>query len=140
MRYVSIDARMICLFKSLGMPHDSSGNACPKDGYIMSPSRGVRGETVWSDCSREVAEMLSQTKQCLLDQPEPRNFSDALAHNHSRYRDLPGREWTAKRQCELLLRDKDADVVTLYQACQSLQCETPHRSGYYFAGPALDGT
>ncbi|XP_018405616.1 PREDICTED: A disintegrin and metalloproteinase with thrombospondin motifs 2 [Cyphomyrmex costatus] len=130
--------RMIFLFESLGMPHDSSGNACPKDGYIMSPSRGVRGETVWSDCSREVAEMLSQTKRCLLDQPEPRNFSDA--YNHLRYRDLPGREWTAKRQCELLLRDKDADVVTLYQACQSLQCETPHRSGYYFAGPALDGT
>lgn len=125
---------------NLGMPHDSSGNACPKDGYIMSPSRGVRGETVWSDCSREVAETLSQTKSCLLDRPEPRNTSDTLAHDHSRYRDLPGREWTAKRQCELLLRDKDADVVTLYQACQSLQCETPHRSGYYFAGPALDGT
>ncbi|XP_077269582.1 ADAMTS metallopeptidase stall [Temnothorax americanus] len=126
---------------NLGMPHDSSGNACPRDGYIMSPSRGVRGETVWSDCSREVAKTLSRTKICLSDRPEEsRNTSDALAHDHSRYRDLPGREWTAKRQCELLLRDKDADVVTLYQACQSLQCETPHRSGYYFAGPALDGT
>lgn len=124
---------------NLGMPHDSSGNACPKDGYIMSPSRGVRGETTWSDCSREVAETLSQTKLCLLDRPKPRNTSDSALH-HSRYRDLPGREWTAKRQCELLLRDKDADVVTLYQACQSLQCGTPHRSGYYFAGPALDGT
>ncbi|XP_011647364.1 A disintegrin and metalloproteinase with thrombospondin motifs adt-2 [Pogonomyrmex barbatus] len=125
---------------NLGMHHDSSNNACPKDGYIMSPSRGIRGETIWSDCSREVAEMLPQTKLCLLDQPKPRNTSDTLAHNHLRYRDLPGREWTAKRQCELLLRDKDARVVTLYQACQSLQCETPHKSGYYFAGPALDGT
>ncbi|KAL0132957.1 hypothetical protein PUN28_000590 [Cardiocondyla obscurior] len=121
---------------NLGMPHDSSDNACPRDGYIMSPSRGVRGETIWSACSRQVAETLSQTKICLLDQPEPRNASN----DHSRYRDLPGREWNAKRQCELLLRDKDADVVTLHEACQSLQCETPHRSGYYFAGPALDGT
>ncbi|XP_029161135.1 A disintegrin and metalloproteinase with thrombospondin motifs adt-2-like [Nylanderia fulva] len=128
---------------NLGMHHDSSGNACPKDGYIMSPSRGVRGETVWSDCSRKIAETLSQTKPCLLDWPESRNTSDAPAHeydHYSRYRDLPGREWTAKRQCELLLRDKDANVVTLYQSCQSLQCETPRRSGYYFAGPALDGT
>ncbi|XP_029680560.1 A disintegrin and metalloproteinase with thrombospondin motifs adt-2 isoform X2 [Formica exsecta] len=126
---------------NLGMHHDSSNNACPKDGYIMSPSRGVRGETVWSDCSREIAKTLSQTKPCLLDWPEPGNTSDAAAHDHySRYRDLPGREWTAKRQCELLLRDKDANAVMLYESCQSLRCETPRRSGYYFAGPALDGT
>ncbi|RLU15801.1 hypothetical protein DMN91_011557 [Ooceraea biroi] len=121
---------------NLGMHHDSSSNVCPKDGYIMSPSRGVRGETIWSDCSREIAEALSRTKLCLLDRPG--NVS--AADDHTRFRDLPGREWTAKRQCELLLRDKDASVVTLYQACQSLQCETPHRSRYYFAGPALDGT
>lgn len=120
------------------MHHDSTGNACPKDGYIMSPSRGTRGETIWSDCSREIAETLPRTKACLLD---ARNASEhSPAFDHSRYRDLPGREWTAKRQCELLLRDKDANVVTLYQACQSLQCETPRRSGYYLAGPALDGT
>lgn len=101
----------------------------------MSPSRGTRGETIWSDCSREIAEALPRTKDCLLD---ARNRSEP-SFDHSRYRDLPGREWTAKRQCELLLRDKDANAVTLYQACQSLQCETPRRSGYYFAGPALDG-
>ncbi|XP_014474312.1 PREDICTED: A disintegrin and metalloproteinase with thrombospondin motifs 14 [Dinoponera quadriceps] len=118
---------------NLGMHHDSSGNACPKDGYIMSPSRGTRGETIWSECSREIAEALPRTKVCLLD-------ASVSSFDHSRYRDLPGREWTAKRQCELLLRDKDANVVTLHQACQSLQCGTPRRSGYYFAGPALDGT
>lgn len=121
------------------MHHDSSSNVCPKDGYVMSPSRGIRGETIWSECSREVAETLGRTKICLLDRPEPRNVSDS-ANDHTRYRDLPGREWTVKKQCELLLRDKDANVVTLYEACQSLQCETPHRSGYYFAGPALEGT
>lgn len=126
------------LSESLGMHHDSSGNVCPKDGYIMSPSRGIRGETTWSDCSREIAKMLSQMKTCLLDKPPSRNDSDTFLE-HSRYHDLPGREWTAKKQCELLLRDKDANIVTLYQVCQSLQCRTPHRSAYYFAGPALDG-
>ncbi|EFN82273.1 A disintegrin and metalloproteinase with thrombospondin motifs 16 [Harpegnathos saltator] len=131
---------MICSFESLGMHHDSTGNACPKDGYIMSPSRGTRGETIWSDCSREIAEALPRTKACLLDASRKDTSEHSPSLDHARYRDLPGREWTAKRQCELLLRDKDASVVTLYQACQSLQCETPRRSGYYFAGPALEGT
>ena len=27
---------------NLGMSHDSSGNSCPSNGYIMSPSRGTR--------------------------------------------------------------------------------------------------
>lgn len=26
------------------------------------------------------------------------------------------------------------------QVCENLHCRTPHRSGYYFAGPALEGT
>lgn len=31
--------------------------------------------------------------------------------------------------------------VEMFQGmCQNLMCRTPHRSGYYFAGPALDGT
>ncbi|XP_078034631.1 ADAMTS metallopeptidase stall [Augochlora pura] len=122
---------------NLGMHHDSTGNACPKDGYIMSPSRGTHGETVWSQCSREVAEKLTYTKPCLKDRPynRPNNRLD-----HARFFDLPGRVWTAKKQCEVLLRDKDATVATLYNACEALQCKTPHRSGYYIAGPALDGT
>ncbi|KAG7203022.1 hypothetical protein KM043_010147 [Ampulex compressa] len=122
---------------NLGMHHDSTGNACPKDGYIMSPSRGTQGETIWSECSRDVAQKLPWTKPCLLDKPTHRN--DNLL-DHGRFLDLPGREWTSKRQCEFLLRDKDATVATLHGACQSLQCKTPHRSGYYLAGPALEGT
>ncbi|XP_033324352.2 ADAMTS metallopeptidase stall [Megalopta genalis] len=122
---------------NLGMHHDSTGNACPKDGYIMSPSRGTHGETVWSKCSREVAEKLTYTKPCLKDRPYKRP-NDRL--DHARFFDLPGRVWTAKKQCEVLLRDKDATVATLYNACEALQCKTPHRSGYYIAGPALDGT
>ena len=27
---------------NLGMKHDSSGNSCPRDGFVMSPSRGTR--------------------------------------------------------------------------------------------------
>lgn len=41
-------------FDSLGMHHDSSGNSCSKEGYIMSPSRGTNGETQWSSCSAEI--------------------------------------------------------------------------------------
>nr|XP_003707422.2 PREDICTED: A disintegrin and metalloproteinase with thrombospondin motifs 2 [Megachile rotundata] len=122
---------------NLGMHHDSTNNACPKDGYIMSPSRGTHGETVWSDCSRDVAQKLFYTKPCLLDRPTAQTDSRL---DHARFYDLPGREWNAKKQCEVLLRDKDASVATWYKACESLQCKTPHRSGYYFAGPALDGT
>ncbi|CAL7949928.1 unnamed protein product [Xylocopa violacea] len=122
---------------NLGMHHDSTGNTCPKDGYIMSPSRGTYGETIWSECSRDVAQKLLYMKPCLADRSTSPT-SNRL--DHTRFFNLPGREWTAKRQCEVFLRDKDASVATFYKACESLQCITPHRSGYYIAGPALDGT
>ncbi|KAK0085812.1 hypothetical protein PV325_004374 [Microctonus aethiopoides] len=122
---------------NLGMHHDSTGNSCSRDGYIMSPSRGTQGETLWSSCSRQVAIDLPTKKPCLLDKTP--SISDKHL-NHIKFLTLPGREWTAKRQCELLLRDKDANFVTLENACQSLKCQSPHRSGYYFSGPALDGT
>ncbi|KAL3288422.1 hypothetical protein HHI36_002868, partial [Cryptolaemus montrouzieri] len=63
--------------------------------------------------------------------------------DHSKFLDHPGQKYTAKQQCEILLRDKDAVVSPSQQLstiCYNLQCKTPHRSGYYFAGPALDGT
>ncbi|XP_046836869.1 A disintegrin and metalloproteinase with thrombospondin motifs 2-like [Vespa crabro] len=122
---------------NLGMHHDSIGNSCPRDGYIMSPSRGVQGETIWSECSREVVRALSRNKPCLLDKP---TLEEDKSLDHRRFLDLPGKEWNAKKQCEILLLDKDATVATLHQVCQALQCKSPHRSGYYFAGPALDGT
>ena len=43
---------------NLGMAHDSVGNACTKDGFIMSPSRGTQGETSWSWCSASVVKKL----------------------------------------------------------------------------------
>ncbi|XP_076234848.1 ADAMTS metallopeptidase stall [Calliopsis andreniformis] len=122
---------------SLGMHHDSTGNSCSKDGYIMSASRGTHGETIWSECSRDLALKLPYMKPCLRDRPSSQINSPL---DHARHFNLPGRKWNAKKQCEILLRDKDATFATLYEACNALQCITPHRSGFYFAGPALDGT
>ena len=120
------------------MRHDSVDNSCSKDGFIMSPSRGTEGETIWSPCSKYVALKLYREKPCLWDAPLLLDNDQTL--NHSRFLELPGRNWTSKKQCELLLRDKDASPTTLTNMCKALQCKTPHRSGYYFAGPALDGT
>ncbi|XP_069680135.1 A disintegrin and metalloproteinase with thrombospondin motifs adt-2-like [Periplaneta americana] len=124
---------------NLGMHHDSSQNSCPKEGYIMSPSRGTNGETVWSTCSADVISKLSWAT-CLNDVPS--KIKPDMDHE-ARFQDEPGQRWGAKRQCEVLLRDKDAvlfDPDKLQDICQNLKCRTPHRSGFYFAGPALEGT
>ncbi|XP_044735482.1 A disintegrin and metalloproteinase with thrombospondin motifs adt-1-like, partial [Chrysoperla carnea] len=123
---------------NLGMHHDSYGNNCPKDGYIMSPSRGTNGETLWSSCSAEVVQKLGWAK-CLYDTPKKPNKE----LDHTKFLDLPGQKYTAKKQCEFLLRDRDANILPsqdLSSICYNLQCKTPHRSGFYFAGPALEGT
>lgn len=63
--------------------------------------------------------------------------------DHSKFFNNPGITYTAKKQCELLLTDHDAIVSPnqkLDTICYNLQCKTPHRSGFYYAGPALDGT
>ncbi|KAK9873743.1 hypothetical protein WA026_002098 [Henosepilachna vigintioctopunctata] len=119
------------------MHHDGLGNSCPKEGFIMSPSRGTNGETQWSSCSAKIMAKLSWAK-CLRDSG---NFPKHL--DHSKFLDYPGQKYTAKQQCEILLVDKDAIVSPNQQLstiCYNLRCKTPHRSGYYFAGPALDGT
>lgn len=96
--------------------------------------------------------------KCLNDAPS----KIPTDRDHSRFRNVPGQFWGAKRQCEVLLRDRDAtlqnpgqlgvrsnDLVTkcqciilsyLQDICENLRCKTPHRSGFYFAGPALEGT
>ncbi|XP_012216368.1 A disintegrin and metalloproteinase with thrombospondin motifs adt-2-like isoform X2 [Linepithema humile] len=117
----------------LGMQHDSI--PCEKFKYIMTPGLGPVGHMTWSECSRNTAEKLWTTPKCLADHTTSKDDLD-----HSRYHDLPGREWTAKAQCEIYFRDKDANVVSLLDICKSLQCESPHKNGYYFTGPALEGT
>ncbi|XP_058799877.1 A disintegrin and metalloproteinase with thrombospondin motifs adt-1 [Phymastichus coffea] len=129
---------------NLGMHHDSAGNGCPADGYIMSPSRGLSGETHWSGCSREVARSLAAGKPCLLDRAGVDPGLEAHRHldHRGRFGQLPGRRWTAKRQCELLLRDRAALAADCEAAdcCGALRCRAPGRAGVRLAGPALDGT
>lgn len=75
-------------------------------------------------------------------------LKDSVKHSspsldHTKFLNNPGRIYTAKKQCEILLRDVDALVSPnqkLDTICYNLQCKTPHKSGFYFAGPALDGT
>lgn len=98
----------------------------------------IRGQVTWSECTRNVTKTLWETKKCLRDHTKQGNLEDVYALDHSRYHDLPGREWTAKAQCELFFRNKDANVVTLHDICQTLECEIPPNE-ISFTGPALDG-
>ncbi|XP_037772688.1 uncharacterized protein LOC119568305 [Penaeus monodon] len=123
---------------NLGMLHDGYGNACPKNGFVMSASRSTSGETNWSSCSREVVETLSAP--CLNDNPP-----EIPKHDHSVYDQLPGQTWDAYDQCRVFLRDDDAtlyneSLAELHSVCNTVMCRSPHRIGYFKAGPALDGT
>lgn len=63
--------------------------------------------------------------------------------HHERFGNAPGAVLGAKRQCEVLLRDGDAAPSPSAPAsthCSQLTCRTPHRAGFYYAGPALPGT
>ncbi|XP_067208708.1 A disintegrin and metalloproteinase with thrombospondin motifs 2-like [Linepithema humile] len=122
----------------LGLEHDSE-NPEDKYDYIMSDSyNDKKRQIIWSSKSRYTISRYRSSYTCLLDDVTPEN--DAYVFENRSYLNLAGREWTAKAQCELFLRDKDANVVTLNNICQNLQCETPHKNTYYFTGPALAGT
>ncbi|XP_052864441.1 A disintegrin and metalloproteinase with thrombospondin motifs adt-2-like [Anopheles cruzii] len=122
---------------NLGMHHDSVGNGCAKEGFVMSPSRGTQGETTWSSCSADVIAQLNWAA-CLFES----NSKAAPEYDTSKYYGHPGQVWTAKKQCEVLLTDADAILASsdLLAICQNTRCRTPHRTGFYFAGPALEGT
>ncbi|XP_013134598.1 PREDICTED: A disintegrin and metalloproteinase with thrombospondin motifs 7-like [Papilio polytes] len=92
---------------NLGMHHDGTGNACARDGYIMSPSRGTHGEASWSRCSAKVAADL-QWATCLLDGSDDDDEDIPEQLHHERFGGAPGIVWDAKKQCEVLLRDVDA--------------------------------
>ncbi|XP_012220601.2 A disintegrin and metalloproteinase with thrombospondin motifs adt-2-like [Linepithema humile] len=121
----------------LGMVHDIEyAIPCDTYKYIMSSHKLHQGQVTWSKCSRDTAKKLWNEKECLRDRTRQEN----LAYDHSIYHDLPGREWTAKAQCEIYYRNKDADAVSLLDICKTLQCDTPQIKGYYFTGPAMEGT
>ncbi|CAB3240453.1 unnamed protein product [Arctia plantaginis] len=130
------------LGRPLGMHHDGTGNSCARDGYIMSPSRGTNGEASWSTCSARVAAEL-RWATCLLDGAEEDDQDIPSELQHERFGGAPGAVWSAKKQCEVLLRDKDAVATpagAVPEHCSQLACRTPHRAGFYYAGPALPGT
>ncbi|XP_067213581.1 A disintegrin and metalloproteinase with thrombospondin motifs adt-2-like isoform X2 [Linepithema humile] len=117
----------------LGIEHDSM--PCDIDKYIMSHRKLYQGQVTWSECSRNTVEELWTAQKCLGDRTRSKDVYD-----HSRYHDLPGRQWTAKAQCEIYFRDNDANVVSLLDICKTLQCELFNKNGSYFTGPALEGT
>ncbi|XP_026731681.1 A disintegrin and metalloproteinase with thrombospondin motifs adt-2-like [Trichoplusia ni] len=127
---------------NLGMHHDGTGNNCARDGYIMSPSRGTNGEASWSTCSARVVADL-QWATCLFDGGDDEDLDAPVELQHERFGSAPGAIWSAKKQCEVLLRDIDAapsPSAPVGEHCAQLACRTPHRAGYYYAGPALPGT
>ncbi|XP_068626453.1 A disintegrin and metalloproteinase with thrombospondin motifs adt-2-like [Battus philenor] len=131
---------------NLGMHHDGTGNTCARDGYIMSPSRGTHGEATWSRCSANIVADL-QWATCLFDGSDD-DEEIPFELNHERFGGAPGVVWDTKKQCEVLLRDMDAAAVDEHGGgtsgggghCAQLMCRSPHRVGFYYAGPALPGT
>ena len=94
---------------NLGLHHDHSDVynqplwfRCPREGHIMSPSRGTVGEVSWSDCSAQFIGDLDL--ECLKD----RTKKMPPSMDHDRFGSTPGNHWGAKRQCELLLKDEEA--------------------------------
>ncbi|XP_012229234.2 A disintegrin and metalloproteinase with thrombospondin motifs adt-2-like isoform X1 [Linepithema humile] len=126
----------------LGLHHDLDKT----DTYIMSPAPQRFSELKWFVYSQNTIKSSLKRKSCL------REIDDSIyvdgyddwwtsdIFDNPLYHGLPGRKWTAKAQCEQFLRDENANVVTLHDICQNLQCETPHKNGSYFTVPALNGT
>eukprot|EP00096_Caligus_rogercresseyi_P015326 TRINITY_DN7776_c0_g1_i1.p1 TRINITY_DN7776_c0_g1~~TRINITY_DN7776_c0_g1_i1.p1 ORF type:complete len:386 (-),score=72.14 TRINITY_DN7776_c0_g1_i1:206-1363(-) len=123
---------------NLGMTHDGSGNQCPKDGFVMSGSRGTKGETRWSKCSASFVAKLQM--KCLMDKQGPL----ASIGDHNEYGDRPGYYWSGDEQCQFLLQNKRAKTdhtsSNMKEICFSLKCRVAGKKGYWRAGPALDGT
>nr|XP_012229702.1 PREDICTED: A disintegrin and metalloproteinase with thrombospondin motifs 16-like isoform X1 [Linepithema humile]XP_012229703.1 PREDICTED: A disintegrin and metalloproteinase with thrombospondin motifs 16-like isoform X1 [Linepithema humile] len=130
----------------LGMLDNSLADE--KTEYVMPPQCDPYlphsyGQPTWSECNRDTIEKLwnelgkEHGKNCLRDRTTPEKLE---RYDHSRYHNLPGKEWTAKAQCELYFGDKNANVVSLHDVCKMLQCETSHKDESTFTGPALEGT
>ena len=56
---------------------------------------------------------------------------------------MPGLQWSSDEQCQFLLRDPEARTdhtdEDLHTICERLYCKSPTKTGYYAAGPALEG-
>lgn len=132
---------------NLGMTHDGSKNACPSNGFIMSPSRGTKGETLWSSCSVDVVRSLN--KPCL--EEGDRTQANAQGMDHNMFGGLPGLQFPPSKQCQVYLQDENARLYIGGDAvdpeapneaiCTQMQCRVDgDNRGHYTAGPALEGT
>lgn len=85
--------------------------------------------------------LISSWAKCLYDRPRPLDTPTEL--DAWKYNGYPGLSYTAKDQCEILLRNHDATPFVngdFSQVCENLHCRVPNRPGFFFAGPALSGT
>lgn len=116
------------------MFHDGKPiNDCPSNGYLMSSSRGTKGEVTWSTCSAKSFNFIKS--DCLDNIPD--DFDDKF--------DLrPGQRITANDQCQFYLKDNNAHVFnhSSYEfICNhTILCKSPTKLGFFSAGPALEGT
>jgi len=54
----------------------------------------------------------SSNLECLFKQSSSRRSATAQKLDHNKFADKPGQAWDAKKQCELLLLDNDARVMS----------------------------
>lgn len=148
---------------------NSSDAICPANGYLMSSSRGTKGEVNWSICSAKLLSVIDA--ECLSNPNLDANFGgakndgDAIFGNEIGVDDkisfenglieelklfqtlfgVPGRFLDAHDQCKLFLNDEDAyfykNMSNIADICHvTITCKTPNLIGYFTAGPALEGT
>lgn len=119
---------------NLGMKHDDK-DGCRRDGYIMSPTRGTKGETQWSSCSAEFLRKTDKLK-CLHEDAAAVSLTLEVGK-------LPGEVWSADQQCQIFFLSQAATVYphqALESICYSIKCVMPGKRGFQRAGPALEGT
>ena len=111
---------------------------CSMNGYVMSASRGTKGEVTWSRCSARVVQNLN--KECLMENSGPK---EAEWDHFKKFHNMPGLQWSSDEQCQFLLRDPEArtdhNEANLGEICNRMYCRSPTKTGYYASGPALEG-
>ncbi len=117
-----------------------TSSSCEKNGFVMSPSRGTKGEVKWSSCSSLT--IASMNLPCLTDR------SDFPAEwDHQRlFGEYPGLYWTPDEQCKILLRKNtsvnahDQSYYPKQGMCERLLCKANDGTlGIFANGPALKG-
>merc|ERR1711962_670766 len=89
---------------NLGMSHDHK-EGCDRNGFIMSESRGTKGESRWSQCSvNSLSRYISDGSLSCLEDDNAKK-AESLGLENEVY---PGEVWSANSQCQIFLLDSDA--------------------------------